>query len=116
MRAFFADGGYVSDQGDYVGLFPSAEFRDFLGKIKQQVEDGIRPRALLQVVAGGAFPVSLDSAGRVLLPGQYRDRFSADGDVQMVGSVTHLCLYRPDAWTGQVDLVGDLGQHLVHIV
>lgn len=116
MRAFFVDGGYLSDQGDYVGLFPSSEFRDFLGKIKQQVESGISPRRLLQVMAGGAFPVSLDSAGRVLLPAQYRERFSADGDVHMVGSYTHLCLYRPENWASQVDEVGDLSQYLDHLL
>lgn len=116
LRDAFFMGGYASDQGSYVGLFPAQEFRDFVARIQRDVESKIVDRKLLRTVASNAYPFNLDTAGRVLIPATLRDRLPSDRDLVIVGSITHLALYDPehldDATLGAEDLSQALENYL----
>lgn len=113
-RPAFANGGYASAQGLYVGLFPTQEWQEFMAKLRRDVEAGLKKRKLLQVVSGNAFPIAPDGAGRVLLPPKLRDRF--DDEVTLIGSETHLAVYRPEDWIAVEAEVGDLADELEHFL
>jgi MraZ protein len=113
-RPAFANGGFVSDQGNYVGLFPTQEWQEFVAKLRREVEAGTTPRRVFQVVSGRAFPIAPDGAGRVLLPPKLRARF--DDEVTLIGSETHLAVYRPEEWASVEEGVGDLADYLEHLL
>ena len=113
-RPAFANGGFASDQGGYIGLFPTQEWQEFIAKLRRRVEDGTTPRKVFQKVSGNSFPISPDGAGRVLLPAKLRQRFA--DEVTLIGSETHLAVYRPEDWTAVDDEVGDLADYLEHLL
>ena len=73
-RPAFANGGFASDQGGYIGLFPTQEWQEFIAKLRRRVEDGTTPRKVFQKVSGNSFPISPDGACLLYTSPSPRDR------------------------------------------
>lgn len=96
IRSYFAAGGYVSDQGNHVGIFPAAAFDELVADIKKRVDAGLVDRRALRSVTSRSFEFSLDTAGRVLLPAYIRGLFPADGELELVGCDDYAGLFTSD--------------------
>lgn len=101
MREAFIGGGYISDQGRYVGLFPAQEFRDFVARIQHDVEAKVVSRKLLQRVGASSHAFGLDTAGRVLLPANLRGLLPSGGDVLLAGAFSHVAVWDPTQYEAQ---------------
>ena len=112
FRDAFVGGGYVSDQGNYVALFPSQEFREFVVRIQRDIEAKVVGRSLLRTVTANSYPFTLDSAHRVLLPAPLRQHLPEDGNVLLVGASTHVGVWDPERVGGgqmsREELAGEL--------
>jgi len=64
-------------------------------------------RAMRRVVFGGAREVSLDSAGRILLPSFLKNYAALGSDAMIVGAGEYFEIWDPDAWERELVSVTD---------
>ncbi|MFQ5922901.1 MAG: division/cell wall cluster transcriptional repressor MraZ [Anaerolineales bacterium] len=99
FRAALASGAFVT-QGFERNLmvYTSESFDRLAKKASALTSTDPEARAVRRVIFGGATEVSLDSAGRVLLPDFLRDYAGIDGEAFIVGAGEYFEIWRAKAW------------------
>jgi MraZ protein len=64
-------------------------------------------RAIRRLIFGGATDVSLDSAGRILIPPFLRDYGQLDGEATIVGAGQYFEIWDSESWANELSSVTD---------
>ena len=107
-RAALASGAFVT-QGFERNLmvYTTESFQNLAKKASALTSTDPQARAVRRVIFGGATEVSLDSAGRVLLPDFLRDYAGIDGDTFIVGAGQYFEIWRAENWEQERESVMD---------
>jgi MraZ protein len=99
FRAALASGAFVTQGFERNLMVYTADSFDRLAK-KASSLTSTDPdaRAVRRVIFGGAKELSLDSAGRVLIPDFLRDYAGIDAEVSIVGAGEYFEIWRAEAW------------------
>lgn len=92
-RGLFQDGVKLSNRGEYLAVFPAAEWRRYSSLLEERCLGGQVPRRRLDRIYANTFNATLDSQGRVLVTQRQRDAYGLVGDVRFRGHGNHLGLY-----------------------
>jgi DNA-binding transcriptional regulator/RsmH inhibitor MraZ len=79
-------GGVVTRLAGTLTLFTKERFEDTLARLELDVRAGERPMALLQGMAGNAYPVRPDAQNRIKLPREIMEEDELNGELVLLGS------------------------------
>lgn len=107
-RAELATGAYVT-QGYERNLlvYTTASFEHLASQANMLSTTNAEAREVRRVIFGRASGVSLDSAGRILIPTFLREYADLDTDADIVGAGVYFEIWSPDGWTKVLASVTD---------
>jgi MraZ protein len=108
FRAALASGAYIV-QGFERNLmvYTTDSFQRLAKRADTHTMTDPEVRAMRRVVFGGAREVSLDSAGRILLPSFLKNYAALGSDAMIVGAGEYFEIWDPDAWETELVSVTD---------
>jgi len=99
-----------------LALYPDAAWSDFCGKLESAARKDNRYRSFVRHLFANSDEVTLDSAGRLLVPQALREYAKIDRDVVLVGTLTRVEVWSQATWSkagappdGMADLMTELG-------
>ncbi|MGD8813171.1 MAG: division/cell wall cluster transcriptional repressor MraZ [Anaerolineales bacterium] len=99
FRASLETGAYVT-QGFERNLlvYTTASFEHIAAQTNSLSATNAEAREVRRMIFGRASDVSLDSAGRILIPVFLRDYAGLDSEVEIVGAGVYFEIWSPDEW------------------
>ena len=84
-------------------VFTPEKYQEWVMSLFAQRDGGYNPRSardakLMRDATKDAYPVELDSAGRINLPAQLREKAGISKEVNIVGSFDHFEIWDSKAW------------------
>ncbi|MEX0787287.1 MAG: division/cell wall cluster transcriptional repressor MraZ [Anaerolineales bacterium] len=108
FRATLAAGAFVTQGFDRNLLVYTSESFDRLAQRASTLSaTDPNARAIRRLIFGGATEVSLDSAGRILVPPFLREYAGLEGDSTLVGAGEYFEIWSAEAWTKERRSVND---------
>jgi MraZ protein len=95
FRAAFADGGVLTNQGDYVGLHTPSTWEQAFRAMRDSENFTVRELAVVKSFVTRFEP---DAQNRVTLPSRLRTAVGLERDVALIGMGNHVALYPRDRW------------------
>lgn len=107
-RAELATGAYVT-QGYERNLlvYTTASFEHLAAQANMLSTTNAEAREVRRVIFARASGVSLDSAGRILIPTFLREYAGLDTEAEVVGAGVYFEIWSPDGWTKVLESVTD---------
>jgi MraZ protein len=84
----------------YIKLFPIETWQERVGqKIRELPHSDPRANRIRRIIGQSTTEVTLDSQGRINIPGEYYEHAEIERKVRIIGSVDTLQLWNPDRHT-----------------
>jgi len=108
FRAQLAAGAYVTQGFDRnLFVYTTENFQRLAQRASMLTATNPEARAIRRVIFGGATEVTLDSAGRILIPPFLREYAGLDGDTTIVGAGDYFEIWNAAAWNKELASVRD---------
>lgn len=108
FRAALASGAFVTQGFDRnLIVYTTESFNRLAQRAAQLTATDPEARAVRRVIFGGATEVSLDAAGRILMPPFLREYAGLDGDTTLVGAGEYFEIWNATAWNVELAAVTD---------
>lgn len=108
FRAQLAQGAYITQGFDQsLIVYTTENFQALARRASMLTATNPEARAIRRVIFGGACEVTLDSAGRILIPPFLRQYAGLDGDTTIVGAGDYFEIWNTAAWSSVLASVTD---------
>jgi MraZ protein len=88
-------------------VYTKDSFQNLAAKASTLSSTDPEARAVRRVIFGGATEVTIDSAGRILIPEFLRRYADIDGETYVVGAGGYIEIWRADSWEQELRTVTD---------
>ena len=108
FRSELETGAYVT-QGYELNLlvYTTASFEHMAARANMLSTTDAEAREVRRVIFGRASGVSLDSAGRILIPTFLREYAGLDAEADIIGTGVYFEIWSPQGWTKALESVTD---------
>lgn len=108
FRAALASGAYLTQGFDRnLMVYTTERFHKLAQRATTLTTTDPEARAIRRVIFGGATEVSLDSAGRILIPPFLRQYAEIESETAIIGAGEYFEIWREDLWEKELEAVMD---------